>query len=578
MNKNRHTLRKRMILVNILLSVIPILLLCVVTMVVYIYSVRHFVRNSADLLSDQSVKRAEDCFDNVNRMSGSIFYDTNIIESILKITDEKEYFKQYNKIAKEFDRYVGMNEMLQGIAFFSKKTGYKFLSSNIERKDVIFDESLMTNRRQLYIKKGDNAFYCIFKIRSVLNDSYHEEIGTGVLIVDSRRFYDIVRGDQNNSEATIVVHDCLDNLIARTQGRFSEDIAKYFTGDDTEHNGRIKVENHSFCTAEQPIEMSGWRIGVAVDMMSKDNNTRAFMTALFVTMLVVLLVSVLSVLLFSYSYTKPIKNLIGAFEGLKTGNFKSTISTEDEGSLDVYDSFNSMVHGVRQLMARMLRTQEGLYEAELKRQQADLRALRSQINSHFLYNTLNCIKGMSLSNDSHNMQVCIDNMICFLRYAVGDDINVTFGQEVEYLGIYMNIQRMRHGRNLRYYCSCDERVKECQTLRLILQPFVENCLNHGLRVKGYSGLVGVKITLDEPYVTVKIFDNGAGISKEAAEAINSENFFAPDSKGEHMGISNTVLRLKNFYRGNCSVKVKALNGRGTVFLIRVPSGRAPEFI
>ena len=96
MNKDRHTLRKRMILVNILLSVIPILLLCVVTMVVYIYSVRHFVRNSADLLSDQSVKRAEDCFDNVNRMSGSIFYDTNIIESILKITDEKEYFKQYN--------------------------------------------------------------------------------------------------------------------------------------------------------------------------------------------------------------------------------------------------------------------------------------------------------------------------------------------------------------------------------------------------------------------------------------------------------------------------------------------------
>jgi two-component system sensor histidine kinase YesM len=217
----------------------------------------------------------------------------------------------------------------------------------------------------------------------------------------------------------------------------------------------------------------------------------------------------------------------------------------------------------------------------LLQKQAQLDALQSQINPHFLYNTLDSIRGLAYTEGAENTADMIEAMSAFFRYSIGgtNDL-VELQQEIKSLDNYMHIQKYRFNNRYKVVKQIDSDSNDLLNYRLpklTLQPLIENAIYHGLEKKTEGGEIILRIITTQSRLIISVIDNGVGMDDSTLRRLNEEfenesiaQLEKPNSETRGVALVNVNARIKLLFGNNFGLTAYSTIGIGTEFQITLP--------
>jgi two-component system sensor histidine kinase YesM len=279
-----------------------------------------------------------------------------------------------------------------------------------------------------------------------------------------------------------------------------------------------------------------------------------------------ILVLTLMAVYFAHLLTNPLKELQQSMrQASEDLNTNAEIHTMDEiGELS--ETFNQMLARIRQLMDQSVQEQKKLRRTEM-------RALQEQIKPHFIYNTLDLIIGLLETNKNEDVINTVEALGAFFRTSLshGQEL-ITIREEVEHVRNYLYIQRRRHGDKYDYAIEVEEQLLNKKTIKLILQPIVENAIYHGVReLETPGGLITIKGFLVEASNTVcfQVIDNGVGMDPAMMEEIN-RCLRGSGTEQRYFGISNVNERIRLAFGTEYGLALSPTPGGGVTATIKLP--------
>lgn len=245
--------------------------------------------------------------------------------------------------------------------------------------------------------------------------------------------------------------------------------------------------------------------------------------------------------------TNPIEKLCKSMEGVKTGYFyrvSMQIPNDEIGVLK--DTYNNMLVETNRLIAQLV-------EQEKKMKYAELKILQEQIKPHFLYNTLNMIGYMVLEAPRENIYDAVETLGNFYRkFLSRGKTSISLKEEIGIVRDYLTLQKLRYEDVFEDQYEIPETMSDIRVPKLILQPFVENSIYHGVRLKGEKGIIKMKVVEETDFIEIIIWDNGVGATNQEIERC-----FQKESD-RSFGMKGTVERLKHYYQKDdiCTIQSK----------------------
>ena len=221
------------------------------------------------------------------------------------------------------------------------------------------------------------------------------------------------------------------------------------------------------------------------------------------------------------------------------------------------------------------RRERGLREERLQHTlaEAELRALRAQVNPHFLFNTLNTIVDL-IASEPERAEAMTERLAEVFRYVLArtDRNLITVGEEFDFLRTYLEIEQARFGERLRVDLEVDPAVAGSVIPSLILQPLVENAIKHGLAPKLGGGMIRVRASSDEGFLRLTVEDDGAGWQGASYDNLKATGFeLPPRTPGPGgVGLRNVVERLRTMYGDRAGFEVSSRVGRGATVTVSIP--------
>ena len=291
-------------------------------------------------------------------------------------------------------------------------------------------------------------------------------------------------------------------------------------------------------------------------MLSK--GYRNFEAVAVTIMTLIMIGNVVIVTSFVSAMIMPLKNLADSADEVAKGNFDADlpeIAYNDEIGI-VIGAFNKMVVSIKDYIEKLkeslekeryMQEKELMMEAHLK--DAQLKYLQAQINPHFLFNTLNAGAQLAMMEGADKTYEYVQTVADFFRYNVKNQKTfVTISEEVTLVDNYIQILNVRFSGDIGYEKQVDNRLLECKMPSMILQPIVENAVNHGIREMGDKGMITLKVYREDSNVCICIKDNGKGISQEDIDKILSGDYSPKEQQYDNNGIGmdNVISRLRLF--------------------------------
>ena len=274
---------------------------------------------------------------------------------------------------------------------------------------------------------------------------------------------------------------------------------------------------------------------------------------------------------FSWSFARRVGRFREQMQKASEGNFEleEKLGGNDEIS-QLYDYLSVMIWRIQRLLAQVY--QEKIHAERLKTSQkdAEFKMLTSQINPHFLYNTLETIRMKARINKQYEIEELVKMLGKILRSSIqAGSKDMTIREEVELAEYYLKIQQYRFGERIQYQIYVEEGTERQKILPLLIQPLVENCIIHGLEGRADVGHIDICVKRSGQNVVITVTDDGAGICGEKIAEIRRE-LAGNRTKGEHIGICNVNQRVRLRYGEEYGVTVESICGEYTRVEITLP--------
>jgi two-component system sensor histidine kinase YesM len=279
-----------------------------------------------------------------------------------------------------------------------------------------------------------------------------------------------------------------------------------------------------------------------------------------------LLICLAMALLIARSISRPVRELVACMKRVEKGDLAARVDFRRGDELGVLgNSFNSMVERIKDLLDKVIEKQRRVRNSEIK-------ALKAQINPHFLYNTLDSVNWLAQLNHVTEISVIVTELGQLLRNSIsnGNDFS-TVAESLETIQSYLRIQKIRYSDKFTAAIEVDPAIQQCQIPKLILQPLVENAIIHGLESKVGQGVLTVRGYQEGAELVFEISDNGVGISKKQLAALNREMENEGDQASSSIGIPNVNRRIKLYYGNEYGLTIRSRRGRGTQIILRLPA-------
>ncbi|MBU5594256.1 histidine kinase [Amphibacillus sp. MSJ-3] len=310
---------------------------------------------------------------------------------------------------------------------------------------------------------------------------------------------------------------------------------------------KIQVNSKDYHTVAKAFSINDWKlIAVFPDRDLKIGQESYFTLALTLIVFLIVIGTLIIVVLDQF-VSVPIRRFAYEIEGISINGQPQQLNVEGvrfKELMILYDSFNKMIHRNSRLM------QENHDNSE-ERNRLKIELLQSQINPHFLYNTLYSIQSLSDMNMNEEASMMTRALADFYRQGVSDEkIIVSLADELSHLEIYLTIMELRYRGRFIYKIKVDQQeALKARIPKLSLQPVVENSISHGLKEISEKGLIKINVKMVKDSVQIIILDNGKGIKPENIMKINREINQPAGKKNNLIGIGlrSINLRIKQYF-------------------------------
>lgn len=327
---------------------------------------------------------------------------------------------------------------------------------------------------------------------------------------------------------------------------------------------RLNYRGEKYLVTRTDMKTTGWTLVSMVPYKSVMAETMAISGVMILAVVITLIVTLLLLNRILTGVVKPLKKLEKYMVQVNPDNMdqRMEILTDDEiGHLSM--KFNQMMDRIRNLKEQVIEEQEDKRKYELQ-------ALQAQINPHFLYNTLDSIIWMAETNDS-NIVAMTEALAKLFRISLNKgNEEISLERELEHVKNYLIIQSMRYADKFTYEISAEPGVERCRTIKLILQPIVENCIYHGIKKKRGTGKITIRAYRREQNLIIEVSDDGCGMPEEICRKILSDEIESEDISGSGIGVKNVNERIQLRFGKKYGLSYSSEEGVGTTVTYVLP--------
>ncbi|WP_036720458.1 sensor histidine kinase [Paenibacillus harenae] len=319
-----------------------------------------------------------------------------------------------------------------------------------------------------------------------------------------------------------------------------------------------KLDGH--WVIDEEIPQLGWHLVALVPTDMMEQATRKVRLWTFFISIACCIVFALAGLFISRFYSRKVSKIVRVLDSFQEGDFQKSIQFKGKDEFTrISVALNEMGRNIDELIHEV-------YETNIKKKEAELESLQAQINPHFLYNTLSSISRLAKFGEVDKLQRMVLDLAKFYRLSLNEGRTVIpIKNELEQVGAYINIQRTKFGEGLQVLFDIDPDILKFTTVKLILQPFVENALEHAW----YGDHINIRIVgkLEGEMVAFRVIDDGIGIHPETVLQL----FDPAESLNVGYGIRNVDGRIKLHYGAEYGVSIVSKRGIGTSVNVTIPA-------
>ncbi len=299
---------------------------------------------------------------------------------------------------------------------------------------------------------------------------------------------------------------------------------------------------------------------------------RDIIYALLITLTAFILSAFVCAWFITVNIARPIGNLSTAMERTRSSGWLKKIDAEmpnnEIGRLA--ESYNSMIEYLNELFNRLL-------EDEKNVQRSEMRVLQEQIKPHFLYNSLETISYMAVQENAYKVQDALETLGSFYRnFLSKGDHEIPLKRELRITKDYLSLQKLRYGDIFEDEYIIDNATLDCMIPKLILQPLVENCIYHGVRLKGEKCVIRITTRMEEDNLHITIYDSGVGMSAEQIKNVLETSQEDDVKVLSGFGLRGTITRLRYYNDSDNVVQISSEPGEYTLIEICLPMMRETE--
>lgn len=286
---------------------------------------------------------------------------------------------------------------------------------------------------------------------------------------------------------------------------------------------------------------------------------------IYIVLIAVIILSIVLTVFNARVFSLKVRKIIKSMKSVETGVFSNRIDVVGDDEIDrIAKSFNNMCGKLNNYINEV-------YVSHIKQKSAELTALQTQINPHFLFNTLESLRMKAVINNDNEVGDMIYNLSSLFKWNIKNrNTTITVSEELEYLQCYMELQKIRLGTRLEYILDIQDEILDYEIIKFTLQPIIENAIQHGIERKLEGGSIVLRGYREENYLIFDVTDDGVGIDDQTLEELNREldSDFGINSNG--IGLKNVHDRIRIIYGSEFGIKIDKLS-QGTVVKVTIPA-------
>ena len=572
--------------------------MCLLITIFSYYIFQHYLQNTLIQSTETSLRLLSESIntslDGVYRLVRYCQTDSDIAKYIENSPDPDSILSvsTYNSFSEECSRYTSYNYMPR-IAVISQHHYLQVVSaaysSTVNLADQVpllpyFDELLTAENYDFSPGIVADPFHRagrkVLPIIRPITYQYSNKQAGYLFIEVSSDLFTVPLKDYTCPDDSFLYLTIVDHTYIFKDGNLCEFVPQYDLNEDMSSyslTGDTRISRiHSNTTGEQILVTAALDMPDCYLSQSISHAERTNQTLLFAGILIAILVGILSIgivlmLLMNRMITVPVSHLQSRMVRIAEGDFSRDPSIEWDHELgDIGRGINDLSENVCQLMERRL-------EDEKQKQDLEYKMLQSQINPHFLYNTLNSIKWMATIQGANGISEMTTSLSRLLKsISKGTSLLIDIREELSLLKNYFTIQSYRYGGTITMDIQVDdEALYNSQIIKFTLQPLVENAIFHGIEPKGCAGHIQIHVGYETPDSTenirIDVTDDGVGMTAEkAAQVLRSNDDSSADFFRE-IGVSNVHKRLQYQFGAEYGITIESKEGEYTTMSIHIPN-------
>lgn len=524
-------------------------------------------------IEEQSVLLATDS--NLNEILTSVHTEINSVS----IHELRKAVSQISTVVN-INRYYSRSSILHGDSnmLISSEYGGIHVESNYRDSPWFQSVKAASGRTILYLPsegKQEEPFFhkdSITFLRTM--DINHVDGDKNILMlsVQKDRLLDLVKNINPSKNAVWYLLTGDDRLIASTSK--SAEVPAW-TGDHKVQTVTLPGSGQKLIMFRIKSSFSKWSIILSQPEADLNMETRQLHTFTIAIIIASGLFALFIAGIFYTSLSLPLKKLLQGMNQIQLGNLN--IRFRDKRR----DEFGYLMNAYNQMAEKQKHLIENIYEQNLQVAKTELKFLQSQINPHFLYNTMDSIYWMSRNYEADEIGEMVLNLSKFFRLSLEKGREtIPLSETFEHLHYYIRVQQLRFMDRFEVAYSLPEECRDAKVLRLVVQPLVENAIIHGLEKKHAGGILRISAYLSESSgrseLNIEVFDNGKGVSSERLQYIqyvlgraHKNREFEPSGQAM-FGLRNVQARLELYYDGLAKLVIDSREHEWTRVTLRLP--------
>lgn len=383
---------------------------------------------------------------------------------------------------------------------------------------------------------------------------------------------------ENSSLHTVLWLNDENIFYGDSENTFSSSLAKYAAGPGGYYLGKITLKNQEVIGCISSLSTSYSDDLFYIASLNYDGYPHIWEVTCvhFAILLLILLTTSAFIYAYSHYFSRRVITLRETMHHASQGDYHivDTFHGEDEIS-EAFADLNIMIQDILHKEASMYEAQIKTKELENQQQRMEFKMLSSQINPHFLYNTLESIRMRSLKAGNREVATAIKMLGKSMRYVLENTTTAftTLAKELDYIETYLAIQKLRFHERINYSLKVPPSMdlNEYQIMPLLLQPIVENAILHGLEEVERNGKIIIHIHEQEDTLLIHIFDNGCGMTPAEIQNMTDNIYHHSKASSKSIGLYNIYQRICLCYGSAYGLQIKSKKGYGTLITVMIPA-------